>query len=79
MGFPSDVTQQRREQSRRFPQQHEEHTWDETKDSAFGNLSEHKYSSNVFILTELVIDLNAEKGRVSFMIFLVVSVVSVMK
>ncbi len=39
-----------------------------TKDAAYGNLSERKYSSNVSILTELVIDLNAEKGSVSFVI-----------
>ncbi len=37
-----------------------------TKDSACGNLSERKYSSNVSILTELVTDLNAEKDSVSF-------------
>ncbi len=39
-----------------------------TKDSACGNLSERKYSSNVSILNKLVIDLNAEKGSVSFVI-----------
>ncbi len=32
------------------------------------NLSERKYTSNVFILTELVIDLNAEKDDISFVI-----------
>ncbi len=46
----------------------QEHHVERDKRFACGNLSERKYTSNVFILTELVIDLNAEKGDISFVI-----------